>query len=63
MQSLPRTILLDKTGRQLVQWPIREVEKLRVKEVKLHNKELKGGSVLEITNITAAQVTSLVLSQ
>lgn len=55
LQSLPRTILLDKTGRQLVQWPVREAEKLRVKEVKLHNKELKGGSVLEITNITAAQ--------
>ncbi|KAK3007583.1 hypothetical protein RJ639_013328 [Escallonia herrerae] len=50
-----RRILLDKTGRRLVQWPVEKVEKLRTKQVNLHNKELKGGSVHEISGVTASQ--------
>ncbi|CAA2981434.1 beta-fructofuranosidase, insoluble isoenzyme CWINV1-like [Olea europaea subsp. europaea] len=55
IQSIPRTILLDKTGKQLVQWPIKELEKLREKEVSLQNKELKGGTVFKIAGVKASQ--------
>ncbi|CAI9759605.1 unnamed protein product [Fraxinus pennsylvanica] len=55
IQSIPRTVLLDKTGKQLVQYPIKELEKLRASEVSLHNKEIKGGTVLEISGLTASQ--------
>ncbi|CAA2933800.1 beta-fructofuranosidase, insoluble isoenzyme CWINV1-like [Olea europaea subsp. europaea] len=55
IQSIPRTVLLDKKGKQLVQWPIRELEKLRAREVSLHNKEIKGGTVLKISGVTASQ--------
>ncbi|CAI9759613.1 unnamed protein product [Fraxinus pennsylvanica] len=56
IQSIPRTIFLDKTGKQLVQWPIKELEKLREKEVSLQNKEIKGGTVFKIAGVTASQV-------
>ncbi|XP_022880553.1 beta-fructofuranosidase, insoluble isoenzyme CWINV5-like [Olea europaea var. sylvestris] len=55
VQSIPRTVLLDKKGKQLVQWPIRELKKLWSREVSLHNKEIKGGTVLEISGVTASQ--------
>lgn len=55
LQSVPRSILLDKTGKQLTQWPIKEIERLRQKEVHLQNKEIKGGTAFEITGITASQ--------
>ena len=53
--------MLDQTGRQLVQWPIKEIEELRENQVTLLNKEVRGGSVLEVPGITASQVTTLVL--
>ncbi|XVE70905.1 hypothetical protein DITRI_Ditri10aG0107600 [Diplodiscus trichospermus] len=55
LQSIPRTILLSKTGKQLIQRPVEEIEKLRAKNVSFQNKELKGGSVLEVSGITASQ--------
>ncbi|GMN23253.1 hypothetical protein TIFTF001_049071 [Ficus carica] len=56
LQSIPRSIVLGKSGRQLVQWPIKEIEKLRRKEVfNLHDKELKGGSVFEVSGVMASQ--------
>ncbi|KAL2525634.1 Beta-fructofuranosidase [Abeliophyllum distichum] len=61
IQSIPRTILLDKTGKQLVQWPIKELEKLRARQVSLHNIEIKGGTVFEISGITASQADVEVL--
>ncbi|BBG98594.1 Glycosyl hydrolases family 32 protein [Prunus dulcis] len=45
--AIPRTLWLDKSGKQLVQWPVVEIEKLREKEVKLPSSVLKGGSVHE----------------
>ncbi|TYJ29844.1 hypothetical protein E1A91_A06G094100v1 [Gossypium mustelinum] len=51
----PRSILLSKTGKQLIQWPVEEIEKQRTVNVRFKNKELKGGSVLEISGITASQ--------
>nr|KJB65543.1 hypothetical protein B456_010G099400 [Gossypium raimondii] len=55
LQSIPRTILLSKTGKQLIQWPLEEIEKQRIIKVSFENKELKGGSVLEVSGITASQ--------
>ncbi|KAK9923636.1 hypothetical protein M0R45_032043 [Rubus argutus] len=55
LQAIPRTLVLDKSGKQLVQWPIVELEKLRTKEIKLPSTFLKGGSLHEVLGVTAAQ--------
>ncbi|CAI0473335.1 unnamed protein product [Linum tenue] len=55
VHTIPRKIWLDKSGKQLVQWPIEEVEKLREKGVKKPCQELKPGSVHEVTGVTAEQ--------
>nr|AFV59226.1 cell wall invertase CcwINV [Elsholtzia haichowensis] len=55
VQAIPRKIWLDKSGNQLVQWPVKEIEKLRKGQVISSNTELKGGSVLEISGVTASQ--------
>ncbi|XVF35327.1 hypothetical protein REPUB_Repub18cG0136000 [Reevesia pubescens] len=55
LQSFPRSILLSKDGKQLIQWPIQEIEKLRAKKVSFHNKKLKAGSFLQVSGITASQ--------
>ncbi|CAI9093707.1 OLC1v1025182C1 [Oldenlandia corymbosa var. corymbosa] len=55
LQSFPRSILLDESGKQLTQWPIREIESLRTEEVNIQNKEIEGGAEFEITGITASQ--------
>ncbi|KAH7565486.1 hypothetical protein JRO89_XS09G0216700 [Xanthoceras sorbifolium] len=59
--AIPRNIWLDKSGKQLLQWPINEIEKLRGNQVKWPSKILEGGSMLEVTGVTAGQVN--VLSQ
>lgn len=58
LQALPRSVLLHEDGRQLIQWPIEEVERLRDRKVTLDNKEIESGTVLEIEGITASQVTN-----
>ncbi|KAG6397988.1 hypothetical protein SASPL_139438 [Salvia splendens] len=55
LQAIPRKIWLHKSGKQLVQWPVKEIEKLREGRVIFPTKELKGGSVLEISGVTASQ--------
>ncbi|KAL3644110.1 Invertase [Castilleja foliolosa] len=55
IQLIPRTIVLDPSGKQLLQWPIEEVESLRKNKVELKNKKLAKGEKIEITGITAAQ--------
>ncbi|GAU38848.1 hypothetical protein TSUD_356990 [Trifolium subterraneum] len=54
-QTIPRTIWLHKSGKQLIQWPVEEVEKLRVNHVTLPTKVLKGGELQQINGVTAAQ--------
>jgi len=44
-----------------MQWPIEEAEKLRDKHISIVGENLVGGSVLEISGITASQVSKLVL--
>ncbi|KAI3713756.1 hypothetical protein L1987_72342 [Smallanthus sonchifolius] len=55
LQSFPRSIWLDRNQKQLVQWPIEEIEMLHENEVSLQNKNLEGGSLHEIQGITACQ--------
>ncbi|KAJ9179338.1 hypothetical protein P3X46_011141 [Hevea brasiliensis] len=55
IQAIPRAVWLDKSGKQLVQWPIEEIEMLRTNPVHLPSQDLKGGSVLEVPSVTAAQ--------
>ncbi|KAG2666021.1 hypothetical protein I3760_15G036200 [Carya illinoinensis] len=55
IQAFPRSVLLSRTGQQLVQWPIKELEKLRANKVAFNDMELKGGSVFEVSGITASQ--------
>ncbi|KAJ4951918.1 hypothetical protein NE237_028750 [Protea cynaroides] len=56
VQAIPRNIWLDKAGKQLVQWPVTEIEKLRKTPVELQSTQLNGGSLLEVTGVTASQV-------
>ncbi|XP_065866732.1 beta-fructofuranosidase, insoluble isoenzyme CWINV1-like [Euphorbia lathyris] len=55
IQAIPRNVYLDKSRKQLVQWPIKEIEKLRRNPVYLTNKVLKQGSVVEVSGVTATQ--------
>lgn len=55
LQATPRNLWLDESGRQLMQWPISEIEKLRGNQVKWPAKLLERGSMVGITGITAAQ--------
>ncbi|GFQ07842.1 beta-fructofuranosidase insoluble isoenzyme cwinv1 [Phtheirospermum japonicum] len=55
LQSIPRSILLDKNRKQLIQWPIKELNKLRGKKVTVGNKEIKSGEIFQVSGITASQ--------
>ncbi|MBA0779317.1 hypothetical protein Gotri_003581, partial [Gossypium trilobum] len=55
VHAIPRKIWLARSGKQLVQWPVVEIEKLRANHVSLANKLLEGGSVIEVPGVTAAQ--------
>ncbi|CAN0840863.1 Beta-fructofuranosidase, insoluble isoenzyme CWINV3 [Linum grandiflorum] len=55
VQSIPREVWLHKSGKQLMQWPIQELNKLRGQHVKVMHEKLDGGSVSEVEGITASQ--------
>ncbi|CAK9159835.1 unnamed protein product [Ilex paraguariensis] len=55
IQLIPRTIWLDPNGKQLLQWPIQEIESIRGKKVQLSNQKLNVGDHVEVKGITAAQ--------
>ncbi|KAL2319831.1 hypothetical protein Fmac_028800 [Flemingia macrophylla] len=55
IQAIPRTLWLDKSRKQLIQWPTMEIENLRTNPVNLHSRILKGGTLLEVSGVTAAQ--------
>ncbi|CAN6270283.1 unnamed protein product [Urochloa humidicola] len=48
IQAIPRTVWLDPSGKQLLQWPIKEVEALRGKSVTLKNRVIKPGQHVEV---------------
>ncbi|CAN1299731.1 Beta-fructofuranosidase, insoluble isoenzyme CWINV3 [Linum perenne] len=56
VQSIPREVWLHKSGKQLMQWPIEELNKLRGDHVRVMNQKLDGGSVFEVEGITTSQV-------
>lgn len=57
VQSIPRTVELDrKTGSNLLQWPVAEVESLRLRSDEFKNLKAKPGSVVSIDIETATQV-------
>jgi beta-fructofuranosidase len=49
-------VWLDPSGKQLLQWPIEEVEALRGRSVALKNRVIKPGQHVEVTGIQTAQV-------
>ncbi|XP_019196235.1 PREDICTED: beta-fructofuranosidase, insoluble isoenzyme CWINV1-like [Ipomoea nil] len=58
VQAIPRKIWLDESGKQLVQWPVEEIEKLRTNRVGQQPSTttlLKPGSVVEVSGVTASQ--------
>lgn len=55
IQLIPRTVWLDTSGKQLLQWPIEELETLRGEKVQISNQQIKQGDHFEIKGITAAQ--------
>ncbi|KAF3782621.1 Beta-fructofuranosidase insoluble isoenzyme 1 [Nymphaea thermarum] len=55
VHSIPRRIWLDPSGRQLVQWPVEEIEALRGNQYDIQNKRIESGSVVEVPEINASQ--------
>ncbi|KAG8376746.1 hypothetical protein BUALT_Bualt09G0095800 [Buddleja alternifolia] len=55
IQLIPRTVTLDPNGKQLLQWPVQELESLRGKAVKMGKQKLEKGAKIEIKGITVAQ--------
>ncbi|URD84061.1 hypothetical protein MUK42_05466 [Musa troglodytarum] len=57
LQTLPRTVLLDhKTGSNLIQWPVDDVETLRSGSQEFSNVSIPAGSVVPLDVGTATQV-------
>ncbi|KAK4272718.1 hypothetical protein QN277_021234 [Acacia crassicarpa] len=55
IQAIPRTVWLDPNQRQLVQWPIEELDSLRGEQVTMKDQVLQKGDHIEVTGITPAQ--------
>ncbi|XP_065009985.1 beta-fructofuranosidase, insoluble isoenzyme 3-like [Musa acuminata AAA Group] len=55
VQAIPRAVWLDSNGRQLVQWPIEELETLRHKHGSVKNRNIPSGTSFEVKNILTAQ--------
>ncbi|XP_065003867.1 beta-fructofuranosidase, insoluble isoenzyme 3-like [Musa acuminata AAA Group] len=55
VQAIPRSIWLDDSGRQLVQWPIEEFETLRDKHIFVKSKNIPSGGFLEVKEMQTAQ--------
>ncbi|KAK2978503.1 hypothetical protein RJ640_027280 [Escallonia rubra] len=57
LQGIPRTILFDKkTGSNILQWPIEEVEKLRLNSDEFNELEVKVGSVVSLDVSSGSQL-------
>ncbi|XP_062002182.1 beta-fructofuranosidase, insoluble isoenzyme 3-like [Rosa rugosa] len=55
IQAIPRQIWLSPDGKQVLQWPIQEVETLRGQKIDITNQLLEKGKPFEVRSITAAQ--------
>lgn len=57
LQGIPRTVLLDtKTGSNLLQWPVEEVDSLRLSSKEFDKVEVKAGSVVPLNIVSATQL-------
>ncbi|XP_050228171.1 acid beta-fructofuranosidase-like [Mercurialis annua] len=57
LQGIPRTILLDtKTRTNLLQWPVEEIESLRLRSDEFNNIEVKPGSTVHLDIEAATQL-------
>ncbi|XP_031261189.1 acid beta-fructofuranosidase-like [Pistacia vera] len=57
LQGIPRTVVFDqKTGSNLLQWPVKEVNSLRLTSREFDNVELKPGSVVPLEVGPATQL-------
>ncbi|XP_062153718.1 acid beta-fructofuranosidase 1, vacuolar-like [Alnus glutinosa] len=57
LQTIPRTVLFDnKTGTNLIQWPVEEVESLRLNSTDFDGVLVEPGSVVELNIGTATQL-------
>ncbi|KAL6844135.1 hypothetical protein ACP4OV_025808 [Aristida adscensionis] len=55
VQTFPRALWLDGDGRQLVQWPVEEIETLRGRRVVLLGAEAAAGGRREVAGVEAVQ--------
>ncbi|XP_062184904.1 beta-fructofuranosidase, insoluble isoenzyme 6-like isoform X2 [Phragmites australis] len=55
LQSFPRALWLDSGGKQLVQWPVEEIETLRRKHAVLLGAEVESGGLREVGGIISSQ--------
>ncbi|XP_043723686.1 beta-fructofuranosidase, soluble isoenzyme I-like [Telopea speciosissima] len=61
VQNVPRTVVFDKkTGTNILQWPVEEVESLRISSQEFSNVKVNAGSVvpLEIAEATQLDITA-----
>ncbi|CAL0329435.1 unnamed protein product [Lupinus luteus] len=57
LQTIPRTVVFDKkTGTNLLQWPVEEVESLRLSSVEFEGVVLKPGSIVPLDIGSATQL-------
>ncbi|KAK1568211.1 hypothetical protein Q3G72_021737 [Acer saccharum] len=62
IQAIPMSVWLDKSGKKLLQWSVKEIKNLHENQVKWPSKILEGGSKLEVIGVTAGQVSDLFVS-
>nr|H2DF87.1 RecName: Full=Acid beta-fructofuranosidase 1, vacuolar; AltName: Full=Vacuolar invertase 1; Short=RvVI1; Flags: Precursor [Rosa hybrid cultivar]AEY79729.1 vacuolar invertase isoform 1 [Rosa hybrid cultivar] len=61
VQTIPRTVLFDnKTGTNLIQWPVEEIEELRLNNTDFSDVLVEAGTVVELDIGTATQLDILV---
>lgn len=59
MQGIPRTLALDsKTGVNLIEWPIEEVDALRGEQLTMTDVKLNAGALVEVEGAAGGQVSA-----
>ncbi len=59
VQGIPRTLALDsKTGVNLIEWPIEEVDALRGEQLSMTDVKLNAGALVEVEGAAGGQVSA-----
>lgn len=62
MQTIPRVVTYDNaTGANILQWPVEEIESLRINSTYFEDIELGPGSIVPLDIGTATQVVGLTM--